>query len=988
MADDKKQLDTGTGGIDINGRLYTLDVGVDDVDGGDQGEWSSGNIHVDNTEKDISTPTKKTLGEYLSNVTKAKVGSAKIANKYPVDATVSPTPITNDKGYPAAIIPSTNSEQFAGDIKSGRSNDARDLRINRGLSEKQYPDGNELLPNVTDVKSPVAPYVSSVLSSNRWSPTTPLQGVPTLKTGFQKGTSTVSTEVSLNRLATVGATLSERASLELGSTTDAFNPNGTFADASALLPGTAQLAVERVNVALLNAEDVLNHLTTTETDNFINPNAVSWGTMNDVNDQFAGLSAIGMIALSTALVAALQVAIEALFLMFSIGQTPKKHPTRDTLGRYSVGSYYYGAKPKDTTSVLGAVTAVASLDLGTLLGIQPTNFPFTVALKKGSRAFFGIDDSSTASVLLSTGLARMAENPGFNAVVARTIIRSSLSLIEKTRSINGNPINVSKQIVGLIDVLKSSKIISACNVFAQLGDAILSIPERTIDANSVGPQKVSSIDALDDDTRSAVSKSRMKNSLKLAWAQDRTNTLLLLPKNITSINAAGKNLGAFNGVLATGGQNSLTKTSTVETGRIDQSVIEQQEAVLDAEYVPFYFHDLRTNEIISFHAFLTSLSDDFSVNYEASEGYGRVEPVKKYRSTTRAISVSFMIASTSVDDFDNMWIKINKLVTLLYPQYTPGKLITDGNGYTIRQPFSQLIGASPMIRLRLGDLFKTNYSRFALARLFGLGDPDMTLNNKKLQNVVIADEDLNDYNNKRLQVALSSPVGLTFVPGENFYQLYDETKLGSINIPPGISLGLGGLNTTNQSPSPVFKQQGNTYMCKVVKRLDDNNVVGEVNINTDLSSEESRIASGLGTQLGSENNFLGGKYVFPNSVLKNTKSTDIKMYNKIIGVNPDDFATELSSFLSTDVNSGNAIAKSFKTMEGKGLAGFIESMNFDWFDNVQWETTSDRKAPKMCKVSFSFAPIHDISPGVDSQGYNRAPIYGVGQMAPGEVYKK
>ena len=84
----------------------------------------------------------------------------------------------------------------------------------------------------------------------------------------------------------------------------------------------------------------------------------------------------------------------------------------------------------------------------------------------------------------------------------------------------------------------------------------------------------------------------------------------------------------------------------------------------------------------------------------------------------------------------------------------------------------------------------------------------------------------------------------------------------------------------------------------------------------------------------------------------------------------------LSDFL--DVKN-NAIVKSFHSVQGKGLAGAIESINFDWYDKVTWEIVAPGyKAPKMCKVTLAFAPIHDISPGLDHMGYNRAPIYPVG----------
>jgi len=56
-----------------------------------------------------------------------------------------------------------------------------------------------------------------------------------------------------------------------------------------------------------------------------------------------------------------------------------------------------------------------------------------------------------------------------------------------------------------------------------------------------------------------------------------------------------------------------------------------------------------------------------------------------------------------------MWWKINKLLTLLYPQWSKGTRVFDeGSGNHFVQPFSQIIEASPMIRLRVGDIIKSN----------------------------------------------------------------------------------------------------------------------------------------------------------------------------------------------------------------------------------------------------------------------------------------
>ena len=61
--------------------------------------------------------------------------------------------------------------------------------------------------------------------------------------------------------------------------------------------------------------------------------------------------------------------------------------------------------------------------------------------------------------------------------------------------------------------------------------------------------------------------------------------------------------------------------------RIPSEVVKEIEDRLDAEYVPFYVHDLRTNEIISFHAFLDSVSDSINPNFNSTPGYGRMDPV-------------------------------------------------------------------------------------------------------------------------------------------------------------------------------------------------------------------------------------------------------------------------------------------------------------------------------------------------------------------------
>src|SRR5262249_52463598 len=149
-------------------------------------------------------------------------------------------------------------------------------------------------------------------------------------------------------------------------------------------------------------------------------------------------------------------------------------------------------------------------------------------------------------------------------------------------------------------------------------------------------------DALDNGA-GAQAKNRIKGSLKLAWSSNRAPANLLVSQNMGAVSRIATKLGSFDTHAGLNDLDGKIQTSTVlqdAVPRIDPDAAATFEQQLYAEYVPFYFHDLRTNEMVGFHAFLASMSDDFTANYETVEAYGRVEPVKIYKSTGRRIGMS------------------------------------------------------------------------------------------------------------------------------------------------------------------------------------------------------------------------------------------------------------------------------------------------------------------------------------------------------------
>jgi hypothetical protein len=164
--------------------------------------------------------------------------------------------------------------------------------------------------------------------------------------------------------------------------------------------------------------------------------------------------------------------------------------------------------------------------------------------------------------------------------------------------------------------------------------------------------------------------------------------------------------------------------------RLNKLEVDIIENAIDSEYMPFSFHDLRTNEVFRYHAFIESITDGFSPNYADSTGFGRMDPVKTYMGTTRSIGLSFWMISTSPEDFDEMWYYINRMVAMVYPQWSKHETARSANFKEVKftsknneelylpfgKPFTQIPVASPLIRIRVGDLIKSNYNEEAVLR--------------------------------------------------------------------------------------------------------------------------------------------------------------------------------------------------------------------------------------------------------------------------------
>jgi hypothetical protein len=436
--------------------------------------------------------------------------------------------------------------------------------------------------------------------------------------------------------------------------------------------------------------------------------------------------------------------------------------------------------------------------------------------------------------------------------------------------------------------------------------------------------------------------------------------------------------------------------------RLTAKQVEYVEDIIDAEYVPFSIQDLRTNEIFSMPAFITSISDDFAVQHGTSHGYGRTDPVYSYAKTVRSINLVFDMIAMNERDHNYLYILLNKLTAMCYPQRDAGLIRAQENGQFFSQPFSQTPTASPVVRIRLGDLLASNKSARAMENIFG-GPDILGLKAEKTANLSQKSQDLTA---KRRENLLKV--------GEEKAKLYKQFAEGQIDpgteivIPAGTTLALRGSDkfatfrtllpaqvkikgTEEFSGSPDNVNLGQKagdgeakealYQIELPKEITENRKqaynFGGVTLAALVNNSEG--GGLLGGLLGNDS----GPTVF----IK--KSTKIDIFDedvlKSLQLNDEDRRPfdEVQKFLDPETNP---VVRSINNgSPGRGLAGVITQLSLSYEGSI-WGTGEESrlqglKAPKRIQVTLAFAPIHDLPLGLTSTGDLFAPSHPVGSYS-------
>lgn len=391
----------------------------------------------------------------------------------------------------------------------------------------------------------------------------------------------------------------------------------------------------------------------------------SLGVLNNYFDRF-GKTSVGTLALSASIIGATMVALLAAALPYALSITNREQDLDYNDKKFDQENHKFikNNKPSDITPAFEYITGV---ERSRYSNKSRTYFvSFYGEILNGGQIFFNLNGNALA----------LLGSFGYYINFCRSIVRDTLRIIDLFTPKNGESnFEYADNMISYdtLDIIKNSKLTKCINLFIKLSDI-----QKSIENNETSFIN----DNLNDEIKNFKLQSIFNNKLNL----------INLDINKSSINKI-KDLDNF---------------KKLNLG-IDNNENFQEEAILNTDYLPFYFKDLRNNKIISFYATISDFSETYSPQWVEESYYGRVDPIKFYKSTTRKVSVSFKVFSHGKDDYEIMWQKLQDLTSLVYPKYT-NKRTVETNTQIVEVPFSQSFKSQPLIRIKIGELITNNIS--------------------------------------------------------------------------------------------------------------------------------------------------------------------------------------------------------------------------------------------------------------------------------------
>jgi len=128
------------------------------------------------------------------------------------------------------------------------------------------------------------------------------------------------------------------------------------------------------------------------------------------------------------------------------------------------------------------------------------------------------------------------------------------------------------------------------------------------------------------------------------------------------------------------------------------------------------FQNIRNDEDVFFKAFITSFNETYTPSFNATEVFGRVDPIQQYKGTSRNITLAWKLPAASESEaYENLG-RVQKLLQMLYPSYLKlDNALTLSEAPLVRLKVMNLLTSEPASNfdetegggIPLGDLYRS-----------------------------------------------------------------------------------------------------------------------------------------------------------------------------------------------------------------------------------------------------------------------------------------
>ena len=115
------------------------------------------------------------------------------------------------------------------------------------------------------------------------------------------------------------------------------------------------------------------------------------------------------------------------------------------------------------------------------------------------------------------------------------------------------------------------------------------------------------------------------------------------------------------------------------------------------EFFKIHIKHLATSNKVKFEGWVTEFADNFSSTWNSTPVYGRMDPLVTFQNTKRDIKLSFDVVSDSKADARANLVRINELISFLYPVYKESS-----------RGVQSTLNAAPLIGLRWTNLINNS----------------------------------------------------------------------------------------------------------------------------------------------------------------------------------------------------------------------------------------------------------------------------------------